>query len=117
MKNGQQKLAPNEARVTIREMIASTYVELVNGQIAGKVDLPHDGMIDLTTVNGAVALDIPHNTSADFSAGVSNGRIELSNPTLRSEERTTTSLQGRLGDGRGMITLRTVNGDIGVRGY
>jgi DUF4097 and DUF4098 domain-containing protein YvlB len=103
--------------VTVREMLSSTYVDLVNGQIDGKVDLPQDGTVDLSTANGPIALDIPHNTSSQFSANVTNGRIELSNLTLQSEERTPTSLQGRLADGRGMITLRTVNGDIGVRGY
>lgn len=103
--------------VAVREMLASTYVNLTNGQIDGKMDLPRDGTIDLSTANGAIALDIPHNTSSEFSASVANGRIVLSNLTLLSEDRTPTSLQGRLGDGRGMIVLRTVNGDIGVRGY
>jgi hypothetical protein len=103
--------------VSVREMLASTYVDLTNGEIDGKVDLPQDGTIDLSTTNGPIALDIPHNTSSELNANVSNGRIELSNLTLLSEDRTPTSLQGRLGDGRGMITLHTVNGDIGVKGY
>jgi DUF4097 and DUF4098 domain-containing protein YvlB len=103
--------------VVVREMLASTYVDLTNGEIDGKVDLPQDGTIDLSTANGRIALDIPHNTSSELSANVANGRIELSNLTLLSEDRTPTSLQGRLGDGRGVITLRTVNGDIAVRGY
>lgn len=103
--------------VAVKEMLASTFVDLTNGQIDVKVDLPRDGTIDLSTANGPIALDIPHNTSSEFRANVANGRIEISNLTLLSETRTPTSLQGRLGDGRGMITLRTVNGDIGVRGY
>lgn len=103
--------------VTVREILASTYVDIINGQIDGKVDLPQDGTIDLATVNGPIALDIPHNTSADFSASVSNGRIELSNLTLQGEDRTTSSVQGRLGEGRGVIMLRTVNGDIKAEGY
>ena len=116
-RNFEVSIMNTNGNVAVREMVASTYVELINGQIDGRVDLPQDGMIELSTVNGPIALDIPHNTSADFSANVSNGRIELSNLTLRNEERTTTSVQGRLGDGRGMITLRTVNGDIKAEGY
>jgi DUF4097 and DUF4098 domain-containing protein YvlB len=103
--------------VKVRDMLASAHVDLTNGSIEGKVDLPRDGTVDFATVNGAIALAIPHNTSADFSASVSHGNIELSNLTLQRENRTSSSLQGRLGDGRGMITLRTTNGDISVTGY
>jgi DUF4097 and DUF4098 domain-containing protein YvlB len=95
----------------------STYVDLVNGEIGGRVSLPADGVVDLSTVNGAVRLDIPAATSARFSAGVVNGTIDISGLTLRDSTSTRKSLQGTLGSGRGRIALSTVNGSIRVTGY
>ena len=95
----------------------STYVDLTNGEVGGRVSLAADGVIDVSTVNGAVRLDIPVDTSARFSAGVVNGTIDMSNLTLRDSTSTRKSLQGTLGNGRGRIALGTVNGGIRVSGY
>jgi DUF4097 and DUF4098 domain-containing protein YvlB len=103
--------------VSVMDITRSTTVHLVNGQIDGRVSLPRDGWIDWMTTNGTIDLAVPRNTSASFSATVSNGSIGVDNLSLQSETRTPNSLQGTLGDGRGRIELSTVNGNISVSGF
>jgi hypothetical protein len=92
-------------------------VNNVNGKIDGRVLMQSNGMVDLSLQNGSIVLDIPQNTSADFSANLVIGSISLQNLTLYNRVVTSKSLQGRLGDGQGMITLRTTNGNIDVSGF
>jgi DUF4097 and DUF4098 domain-containing protein YvlB len=89
-------------------------VDLINGDIDGKVTLPLDGTIHMGITNGSIDLDIPQNTSAEFTAGVTNGSISVSNLELRNRVETSKSLTGTLGDGRGTISLNTTNGNIMV---
>jgi len=81
------------------------------------ISVPAQLNIAVDNVNGSIALDIPQNTSADFSASLVNGSISLQNLTLHNRVTTSKSLQGRLGDGQGMISLRTTNGNIDVLGF
>ncbi len=69
------------------------------------------------TVNGNIELEIPQNTSADFSANVTNGAIQILNLTLQNEVATTRSLRGTLGNGQGTIKTNTVNGNINTTGF
>lgn len=103
--------------IALKEIFGSTLVELVNGEIEGKVTLPRDGTIGINLVNGNIDLDIPVNTSAEFSANVTNGNINVSNLFLQNEVSSPTSLHGTLGQGEGTISLRTVNGNISVAGF
>jgi hypothetical protein len=103
--------------VSVMDITGSTTVHLVNGQIDGRLTLPPDGFIDLMATNGTIDLAIPRNTSASFSATLSNGSIEIENLALQGETRTPNSLQGILGDGRGRIELLTVNGNIRISGF
>ena len=81
------------------------------------ISVPSQLNIVVDNVNGSIVLDIPQNTSADFSASLVNGSISLQNLTLHNRVATSKSLQGRLGDGQGMISLRTTNGNIEVLGF
>jgi len=95
----------------------SVFVENVNGRIDGKLSLPKNGTVDLSLQNGSIELDIPQNTSADFSANLVNGQISVKNLTLYNRVTTSKSLQGTLGNGQGIISLRTTNGNIDVTGF
>jgi hypothetical protein len=88
-----------------------------NGKISGRLSVPTNGTVDMRLQNGSIEVDIPHNTSAEFSASLVNGSISLQNLTLHNRVATSKSLQGRLGDGQGTITLRTINGNIDVSGF
>lgn len=102
--------------IDLMSIVGSTTADVVNGQIVAQITLPRNGTLDMETVNGTIDLQILQNTSAQFSASVSNGDIALTNLTLQGAVSTPNSLQGTLGDGTGTIILRTVNGGIDVTG-
>lgn len=92
-------------------------VENVNGSVSGKLNVPQNGTVDLRLQNGNIKLDVPQNTSADFSASLTNGNIAVQNLTLHNRVETSKMLQGTLGNGDGTISLRTTNGNINVLGF
>jgi hypothetical protein len=124
--------------VELVEIIGSTRVNVVKGQIISQVTLPLDGSIELATINGnvdsevtllsdgtiditvlhgSINLDIPKNTSATFAAGVINGAIKLLKLELQDEVKTPHTLTGTLGDGSGDIRLETDIGNITVTSF
>ena len=92
-------------------------VRSVNGEITGKITLPLNGTVDMRLQNGIVALEIPQNTSSEFSANLVNGIISVHDLTLQDEVSTIKSVHGTLGDGHGQIFLKTTNGKIDAFGY
>jgi hypothetical protein len=104
--------------VTLDDILGDQDVLLVNGNIESQISvLALGGVIDLTTVNGNVVLDIPQNTSAQFSANLVNGVITVNGLTLLNPVQTQTSVSGTLGGGNGRIDLRTTNGNIQATGF
>jgi hypothetical protein len=95
----------------------SLIVSNINGEINGKVAVPINGTLDMGLQNGSIDLEIPQSTSADFAARLANGTISTHNLTLHNRVATGRSLQGILGDGQGVISLRTTNGKINVLGF
>lgn len=104
-------------QILLDDIAAGAVATLANGQISGDITLPTDGLIRLSATNGDINLSIPDNTSAQFSASVAAGIIQISNLVLRDEESTSNSVTGTLGDGSGEITLSVSNGTINVNGY
>ena len=104
--------------VTLDDILGDQNVMLTNGNVVSQTSiLAPGGVIDLETVNGNVTLDIPQNTSAQFSAHLVNGTITTSGLVLLNPVSTVTSLTGTLGGGQGIIDLRTVNGNIRATGF
>jgi DUF4097 and DUF4098 domain-containing protein YvlB len=104
--------------VTLMQIGGSASVNVVNGMIDGKITVPLDGSISLNTVNGTIALAIPTDTSAEFSAAVTIGSISSSNLVFQNEVRTPGSLSGRLGNGQGTISLEAEQtGSVQVSGF
>ena len=88
--------------IGLSNIVGSTTVGLVNGQTdARRITLPLDGTIDLETVNSAIGLRIPRNTSARLDARVQNGTVSVSNLPLQISVQTRTSVVGTLGSGAG----------------
>jgi DUF4097 and DUF4098 domain-containing protein YvlB len=100
----------------LEEIEGDTGVRLSNGQIEADITVPLDGIVEMAIVNGNIVLTLPTDTSADLTAAVTNGIISYSNLEFQSLIQTTKSVSGTLGDGRGTITLTTVNGNISVTG-
>jgi DUF4097 and DUF4098 domain-containing protein YvlB len=94
-----------------------TFVAVVNGNIDAGLTLPRQAVCELSTLNGTVGLRIPQNTSAQFSAEVTNGTINTTGLVILDSSITPKSVRGRLANGDGRITLKTVNGSIGVTGF
>jgi DUF4097 and DUF4098 domain-containing protein YvlB len=104
-------------QVELNNINGSTSVNLINGQIGAEVTLPLDGTITMSVTNGNINLRIPQDTSADFSANVVNGIINTTNLDIQDVSSSDNSVSGTLSDGRGTITLSTVNGNINVTGF
>lgn len=104
-------------QITLNQIFCSTQVNSVNGQIQAKMTLPTNGVIVMYTMNGGINLNIPQSTSAEFSASAANATISISDLILINLVSTPTSLTGTLGDGQGVISLSTTNGNISVYGF
>ena len=104
--------------VTLVNILGSVWIDLLAGSIEGEVTLPLNGTINLKTLTGDINLEIPVNTSAEFSARIFlNRSISVSNLALQNEVITSTSWAGTLGSGNGMISLEAeVSGNINVSG-
>jgi DUF4097 and DUF4098 domain-containing protein YvlB len=90
---------------------------MVNGEIRSHQTLPIDGMINFSTVNGNIYLEVPRNTSADFSATMTNGSFSTSNLDFKNQVISRTFVQGTLGSGQGKIKFSTVNGKLSIAGF
>jgi hypothetical protein len=108
----------NQANGAIRveDTANSVFVSALNGSIDSTVSLPPQGEIRLSMLNGDVDLRLPTSTSAALSAFVDQGSITWDNLDLIGAVHTTQSLTGTLGDGAGVIWVKTLNGSIDVIG-
>lgn len=103
-------------QINISELFGSANAEVANGGIDCDMSLPPNGAIDLNVVNGDIALTIPKATSAEFSATIGNGSIEMHGLEMYDQHSTEHSLEGTLGQGEGHIRLNLINGSIWVFG-
>ena len=91
-KDMEVMLSHINGNIYMHDLSGSNSVDLVNGKIEGRLSLPPDGLIDISTVNGTLELDIPKNTSARVSASVVNGSINMHNLSLHNSSSTKTSM-------------------------
>lgn len=103
--------------VLLQRVFGSTEVKAVNGNVDAEVVLPLFGARELSSVNGNINLGIPKNTSAQFSAEVTNGTIAVLDLSLQNASTSRTSVRGQLGKGEGKVALATVNGTIRASGF
>ena len=103
--------------VFLSNMFGNVIVDLTNGNINSNMDFPSNGEIRLSTDNGNLDLSIPTSISAEFSATIDGiGEVSVTNLDITYSLNTQKSIVGTLGDGKGSITLSTVNGNVGVLG-
>jgi DUF4097 and DUF4098 domain-containing protein YvlB len=115
--NNSVSVVLTNGHVDFSEIFGDVTVSVDNGSINGNLILPADGEVVISTVNGDIDLDIPTSTSAEVFGLVSNGTIGWDNLDLVDAKQTNKSLQGKLGDGAGLIDLKTVNGYINIVGF
>jgi len=102
--------------VVLDDFEGDASISVVNGTVVGDATLLQNGQITLAIVNGGVGLEIPEETSADFSARVTNGSINTIDLAFTNLETTPSSITGMLGDGEGTIDIIVTNGTILVTG-
>lgn len=87
-----------------------------NGSIYLEVDSVSDEITARTT-NGGIFLTIDSkNIDADVEARTTNGRISIDFPvTIQSGQISKRRLDGRIGDGGPLISLKTTNGPVKIR--
>lgn len=92
---------------TLTNIAGSASASILNGRIQGTVALPLNGVIDISTLNGDIDLQIPANTSAALSASVNIGTITSQNLTFQNSVSTAGFLSGTLGSGQGTVKLES----------
>lgn len=103
--------------ITLNEVAGNTVVKTMNGNIISKQIVPLNCLINHLVINGNINLSIPENSSAEISASLTNGIIEIENLSPQMISVSPQSYQGILGNGDGSIILETINGTITIEGY
>lgn len=103
--------------ITLATVFTSAYLRVTNGQITGNIHLPKHGVLNAQTTNGVLSFSVPKTTSAQFSAKVTNGTVNVAGLNLSNMVGNQKEIHGNLGTGEGKIELETTNGNISVVGY
>lgn len=92
-------------------------IDLILNQISGPVDVRSvRGDLEIVGMGSDIALEIAKDASAMLRASTLSGTIRLVNLELRSGDSSRYLVEGRLNGGEGNIRLKTLSGDITVRG-
>lgn len=128
------KLVTTNGMVTVNDISASVNAQSTNGKlslqgIAGSVQgtttngtidvqvaIPDSGFCRLAGTNTPVTLRVPDSTSARVYVTTTNGQIRHSGLAIAGNV-DQHRIDGRLGDGRGDISITTTNGDVVLTGY
>lgn len=88
----------------------------VNGSIRASMDsYDWDGVLEFSTVNGSITLDVPDDLDADLEASWVNGGLDTDLPFTAEGRMSKRHAEGVLGAGGPEIELNTVNGSIRIR--
>ncbi len=104
----------------VRGRIAGTSVvdaRTTNGgvELALTGRLAVDGRVTLSSVNGGVRLQVPHDTQAQVRARCTNGRISVDDlPFLAEGDQERRRLSGTINGGGARIDLQTTNGGVTI---
>lgn len=70
--------------------------------------------LEFQTVNGGIDVELPDNVNADLRASTVNGRISTDFPLMIRGKFTGRQISGAIGQGGPELSLKTVNGSIGL---
>ncbi len=113
--SGQLVFSTTNGRVSAEDVHGEISARATNGNIYLEVDSVSDE-IKASTTNGGITLTIDSkNIDADIEARTTNGRISFDFPvTIQSGQVSRRRLDGRIGDGGPLISLKTTNGPIKI---
>jgi DUF4097 and DUF4098 domain-containing protein YvlB len=116
-----KSLASNVTLRTINgsiEVSTSGYAEAttINGGITAKLGSSDwTGPLNFTTINGAIAVDMPANLNTDIEATTLNGSIQSDFPLELQSSKNGKNIRGKIGSGGRGLVLKTINGSINLK--
>ncbi len=114
--SGQLFFSTTNGKVDAENVHGEIKARSTNGSIYLEIDSVSDE-ITANTTNGGITLTIDSkNIEADVEARTTNGRISIDFPvTIQGGQLSRRRLDGRIGDGGPLISLKTTNGPIKIK--
>jgi DUF4097 and DUF4098 domain-containing protein YvlB len=114
---GYLSLGTVNGSITATGMAGNAWIQTVNGNLDLSFDKMEKGQaIDLESVNGAIAIQIPKKSNVYVDAETVNGNISSDFGLIVDKGQWVgSSMEGRVGSGGGRITVETVNGNIEIK--
>lgn len=114
--SGKAEFSTTNGGIEVEDAQGSISAETTNGRIMVSLrEVDRDETMRFETTNGSVTAEFPHNFSAKISARTTNGSIRCDFPLTTESRSGRHSLEGRIGNSGGSVTLRTTNGSIAIR--
>ena len=113
--SGQLVFSTTNGNVNVEDVYGEISARSTNGSIYLEVDSISE-KITARTTNGGISLTIDSkNIDADIEASTTNGRVTTDFPvTIQGGTISKRRLNGRIGDGGPLISLKTTNGPIKI---
>ena len=112
---GRFDIRTTNGSIDLRGMEGEGDLKTVNGGIKCQiVGFPRRGRLEIKTTNGGVHLWLPNDVDGSLEAKTINGGIDLDIPLTKKIKVKRRMISGVLGDGEGMIKVRTTNGGISI---
>jgi len=114
---GYLSLGTVNGSITTAGMAGNAWIQTVNGNLDLSFDKMTEGQaVDLESVNGTIAIQIPKKSNAHVDAETVNGNISSDfGLIVKKGKWIGSSMEGRVGSGGGRITIETVNGNIEIK--
>ena len=112
---GRFEIRTTNGSIGMEDMRGEGDVKTVNGGVKCRItEFPERGRLEVVTTNGGIHLWLPDDVGGKLEAKTVNGGIDLDIPLTRKIKVKRRMISGVLGDGEGMIKLRTTNGGISI---
>jgi DUF4097 and DUF4098 domain-containing protein YvlB len=101
--------------IVVNSSFERARMETVNGDIIFNAGLSEDGTLSVETINGDLDINFSKSVSARFDIETFNGDIRNCfgpDPVRTSKYAPGTELKFSEGDGKGRVTIKTLNGDL-----
>lgn len=113
---GELRASTTNGSIHVTDAAGEVQASTVNGGIHARYRAASpDGRHRFSTTNGSVTVSLPEGAGGRLEASTVNGSVENDLPLESTERSTRRRLEGRLGKGRGLLELSTVNGSIHLR--
>ena len=111
---GEYKLESSNGRIRVRDGKGTFDVETSNGNIRFAGEILPKGESRLATSNGSISATLKGKPSLQLNASTSNGSIACEREVEIRGDWKKRQLRGVIGDGKGILTLKSSNGSITI---